>query len=185
MTEDLNAKHIMTHPVLVLREVETVQRVWHLLRTTEHYGFPVVEGYDPEERNKETFGILKGFILRHQLLTLLKKKSFLLSDKLLTPNDFREFYPTYLKLKDVQVEDHELGYDLDLTPYMNLAPYSLTENANLPRIFRLFRGLGLRHIVICDIRNNVVGIVTRIDVAKYRAHVGFRQTIVKELKIYN
>ena len=185
MTEDLNAKHIMTHPVIVLREVETVQRVWHLLRTTKHYGFPVVEGYDPNATPTETFGILKGFILRHQLFTLLKKKSFLLVDKQLTPDDFREFYPTYLKLQDVNVDDSHLGYDLDLRPYMNLAPYSLTENSNLPRIFRLFRGLGLRHIVIVDIHNNVVGLVTRIDVAKYRAHVGWRQTVVKELKIYN
>ena len=67
---------------------------------------------------------------------------------------------------------------------MNLAPYSLSENSNLPRIFRLFRGLGLRHIVIVDKRNNVIGIVTRIDVAKYRAHVGFKKIVVKELMVY-
>jgi len=174
----------MTHPVTVLREIESVQRVLHILRSTEHNGFPVVEGFDPEKKDSETFGILKGFILRHQLLTLLKHKSFLLCDRQLTPDDFREYYPTYLQLKDIQINENELDLELDLRPYMNLAPYSLSENSNLPRIFRLFRGLGLRHIVIVDKRNNVIGIVTRIDVAKYRAHIGFKKIVVKELMVY-
>jgi chloride channel 7 len=183
MTEELNAKHLMTHPVTVLREVETVERVLHILRSTKHNGFPVVEGFDSE--NSETFGILKGFILRHQLFTLLKHKSFLLTNRQLTPDDFREYYPTYLQFKDIEISENEFNLELDLRPYMNLAPYSLSENSNLPRIFRLFRGLGLRHIVIVDKKNNVVGIVTRIDVAKYRAHFGFKNIIVKELMVYD
>jgi chloride channel 7 len=190
MTEELNAKHIMSHPVVVLKEVETVSRILDILKTTEHNGFPVVDGFNPDtDSAAETFGQFKGFILRHQLLTIIKRKSFITNEAAsssaqLKPADFHEHYPVYLKISDVHVDDDELGLEVDLRPYMNLAPYSLSENSNLPRIFRLFRGLGLRHIVITDLRNNVIGIVTRIDVAKFKAHVGLKKTTIKELKVY-
>jgi chloride channel 7 len=173
----------MTHPVKVLREIETVGRVYDLLKKTNHNGFPVVDGYDPDSSNNETFGLLKGLILRHQLLTLLKKKSFLNNKQRLKPEDFREYYPQYINIDDIllSVEDKQL--EIDLRPYMNLSPYSLTENSNLPRLFRLFRGLGLRHLVIVDAFNRVVGIVTRIDLARYRADVGIKSFKIKELLI--
>lgn len=174
----------MTNPVTVLREKEKVKRILDILSNTSHHGFPVVEGYDPDSTDDPThFGLLKGLILRHQLLTLLKKKAFLNLNSYLSTADFRESYPRYITLKEIQILPEEMDMELDLRPYMNLSPYSLTENSNLPRIFRLFRGLGLRHLVIVDEHNRVVGIVTRIDIAKYRTHVGFLRTIVKELSI--
>ena len=42
------------------------------------------------------------------------------------------------------------------------------QGTSLPRVFRLFRGLGLRHLVVVSITNDVVGLVTRKDIAKYR-----------------
>ncbi|XP_042197047.1 H(+)/Cl(-) exchange transporter 7 isoform X2 [Callorhinchus milii] len=46
------------------------------------------------------------------------------------------------------------------------------KEASLPRAFRLFRALGLRHLVICNGSNKVIGIVTRKDLARYRLHKG-------------
>jgi chloride channel 7 len=213
MTSQLNAQHIMTHPVVVLRETETVRNIMFILENTDHNGFPVVRdesnGTETPTSNKnrkktvedqlqsmsitdtividsleeENFGLLKGLILRHQLITLLAKKCYLSNANYLKPDDFRESYPRYLSLKDVDIAESEMDYELDLRPYMYLSPYSLTENTNLPRIFRLFRGLGLRHLIIVDEHNRVVGIVTRIDIAKYRAHVTLRQTVIKELSV--
>ena len=40
--------------------------------------------------------------------------------------------------------------------------------ATLPRLFSLFRALGLRHVTVTDNHNHVVGIVTRIDIARFR-----------------
>ncbi|XP_014672590.1 PREDICTED: H(+)/Cl(-) exchange transporter 7-like [Priapulus caudatus] len=40
--------------------------------------------------------------------------------------------------------------------------------ASLPKIFRLFRALGLRHVVVLNGRHQVIGIVTRKDLARYR-----------------
>lgn len=173
----------MTHPVVVIKEIDSVGRILDILHDTKHNGYPVVENFDPSVSNQEKFGLLKGFILRHQLITLLKKKCFINNDMLLTTEDFKESYPRYLKLEEVDISDEERNYELDLTPYLNFSPYSLNENSNLPRVFKLFRGLGLRHIVIVDQNNYVVGIVTRIDIARYKAHIGFKNTTIKELHV--
>lgn len=173
----------MSHPVKVLREVENVGRIYDLLTETKFHGFPVVDDYDPNDIHAENFGILKGLILRDQLLTLLKKKKYLPDTPELTSNDFRETYPRYLTLDDVEISDGDRDYDIDLRPYMNLSPHSLNESSNLPRIFRLFRGLGLRHLVIVNLNNRVVGLVSRIDIAKYKAHVSFKDTTIKQLNI--
>lgn len=181
LTKKLSARHVMSSPVTVLHEKETVGHIMDLLTKFKHHGFPIIEGEPSEE--EEHFGLLKGFILRHQLLTLLKKKVFLHQNHRLGPDDFRESYPRYINLDDIKIREEERDFELDIRPYMNLAPYSLTENSNLPRIFRLFRGLGLRHLVIVDDNNRVVGMVTRIDIAKFKAHIGLQHTIVKELSV--
>ena len=42
------------------------------------------------------------------------------------------------------------------------------QSASLPRMFRLFRALGLRHLPIVNDTNEVIGMVTRKDLARYR-----------------
>lgn len=183
-TEKLSVQHIMTHPVVVLREVETVGRIMDILANTKHNGYPVVDGFDPQQsKDAETFGLLKGLVLRHQLIIMLKKKCYLDNSKLLRSEDFNEHYPRFIQYEDIKVDDSDKGFEMDLKPYINLAPYSLSENSNFPKVFRLFRGLGLRHIIIVDENNRVVGIVARIDIARYRAHVGFKNTVVSELTV--
>jgi hypothetical protein len=46
---------------------------------------------------------------------------------------------------------------------MNTYPYTLDKGASLSRVFRLFRMMGLRHIVVVNKFNSVVGIITRKD----------------------
>ncbi len=183
LTKKLSGRHVMSSNVCVVNEKETVGRVLEILSHTKYQGFPVVEEEQSNDTECEHFGRLKGLILRHQLLTLLKKKVYLRQNQKLCPQDFRESYPRYINIDDVKVEEDEKSLELDLRPYMNLAPYSLTENCNLPKIFRLFRGLGLRHLVIVNDHNQVVGIVTRVDIAKFRTHVGLNHTRVKELSV--
>lgn len=173
----------MTHPVVVIKEVDSVGRIVDILKKTKHNGFPVVSHYHLNSPDLGRFGILKGLILRHQLVTLIKNKCFLDSDIRLKPDDFQTHYPRYLKIDEVEVNEHDRRQKLDLTPYLNFSPYSLTDNSNFPRVFRLFRGLGLRHLVIVDHYNHVVGIVTRIDIARYKVHIHLNSTSVQELDI--
>lgn len=44
---------------------------------------------------------------------------------------------------------------IDLRPFMNPSPYTLPHRASLPRLFRLFRALGLRHLPIVNDVNEV------------------------------
>jgi H+/Cl- antiporter ClcA len=57
---------LMNTEVITLKEVDRVGRIYHLLKTTKHHGFPVV--------NEK--GVLRGFVLRKALTTLLKLKAF-------------------------------------------------------------------------------------------------------------
>jgi hypothetical protein len=54
----------------------------------------------------------------------------------------------------------------DLSPYINLAPLAVRDCCPLSRVFTHFRTMGLRHAVVVDKYNEVVGIITRKDLAK-------------------
>ena len=41
---------------------------------------------------------------------------------------------------------------------------------NLEKIFRQFRALGLRHLVVVDSEMKPTGIITRKDIARFRKH---------------
>lgn len=43
------------------------------------------------------------------------------------------------------------------------------QNASLAKIFGLFRGLGLRHVVVVDDDHLVCGMVTRADLVRFQA----------------
>ena len=57
-----NVTHIMTTPVVTLKEIETVARLVRILKTTTHNGFPVVDA-------SETF---VGLIRRDQIVALIE-----------------------------------------------------------------------------------------------------------------
>lgn len=52
---------------------------------------------------------------------------------------------------------------LDLTQVMQKSPFTIDELCPLPRVWRLFRSMGLRHLVVLDQEHCVVGIITRAD----------------------
>jgi len=82
--------------------------------------------------------------------------------------DFRDAYPRFPPIRNVSISQKERECFMDLRPFMNPSPYTVNENSSLLRAFRLFRALGLRHIVAVNDNNEVVGMVTRKDMARYR-----------------
>uniref|UniRef100_H2Z225 CBS domain-containing protein n=1 Tax=Ciona savignyi TaxID=51511 RepID=H2Z225_CIOSA len=80
---------------------------------------------------------------------------------------FRDSYPRYFPLSLINVSEGEQQCHVDLRPFLNPSPYTVYENATLPRIFRLFRALGLRHLVVLDDDYKVVGMVSRKDIWKW------------------
>ena len=113
---------VMAKPVITFRAVEKVAGVYHTLQSTRHNGFPVV--------SKD--GVVRGFILRKTLCSLLKLKVFSTPQPVSTPtlldplglgtknvslltpaasvfyDTLERTYPQYPKIKDITLTSVEL-----------------------------------------------------------------------------
>lgn len=194
MSYNVYASEVMSHPVVVFKTVENVGRIVQVLTEETYNGFPVVDESTSNQQvgKVNSFGKLRGLILRYQLIVLLQNKVFNERTELWESADdvknmnikmFRNKYPRYPTIQQVQLTEEEKTYTIDLRPYMNPSPYTVQHVASLPRVFRLFRALGLRHLTVIDDCNEVVGIVTRKDLARYRVWKHRGRMGVEELKI--
>eukprot|EP01121_Diplochlamys_sp_Union-15-3_P020966 TRINITY_DN8354_c0_g1_i2.p1 TRINITY_DN8354_c0_g1~~TRINITY_DN8354_c0_g1_i2.p1 ORF type:complete len:780 (-),score=126.87 TRINITY_DN8354_c0_g1_i2:81-2165(-) len=151
------AHNVMSRPVVSFEQIVKVEQVYQTLCDTSHNGFPIVL----------TDGTFTGLILRDQLITLLKERVFIekgqQASRLLTLEHFKSEYPRAPNLDDVILNNYERNLFIDLQPYMNQTPYLIQHNSPLSRVYRLFRTMGLRHLVVVNPRNKVVGIITRWD----------------------
>ncbi|KAM4631702.1 H(+)/Cl(-) exchange transporter 7-like [Discoglossus pictus] len=171
-SHSLTAREVMSTPVTCLRRKEKVGIIVDILSDTSsnHNGFPVVENNGDNSQTPR----LCGLILRSQLIVLLKHKVFIERENLsliqrhLKLKDFRDAYPRFPPIQSIHVSQDERECQMDLTDFMNPTPYTVPQEASLPRVFKLFRALGLRHLVVVDNHNKVVGLVTRKDLARYR-----------------
>ncbi|XP_077866692.1 H(+)/Cl(-) exchange transporter 7-like [Saccoglossus kowalevskii] len=186
MAHNISAHDVMSHPVVTLNTIETVGKIVDAMSHHHHNGFPVV---DPNEVTDRSFGTYRGLILRSQLIVLLKKEVFNETvgvtslRQRIRLKDFRDEYPRYPGIKDIKVKPEHRQYHIDLRPFMNPTPYTVSQNSSLSRIFRLFRGLGLRHLVVVDDHSQVVGIVSRKDLARYRVFHHHFKLELEELHI--
>lgn len=156
------ATHVMSKPVICFHALERVSRIDEVLRSCKHNGFPVV---DQETR-------FLGIILRSQLLTLLRNRCFkrdtgiMLARKELFDRD----YPRAPPIEETPLSAADMKEWIDLAPYINL-PYTIRDRSPLSRVFRLFRTMGLRHLVVVDVGQRVVGIITRKDLTHLEARL--------------
>ncbi|XP_041376461.1 H(+)/Cl(-) exchange transporter 7-like isoform X2 [Gigantopelta aegis] len=187
MCEHLKASEVMSQPVLSLYPKEKVGYIIDVLIAETFSGFPIIE---PRSKRDQSVGKLKGLILSSQLLTLLRKKNFAPEGMPCPSNvrmkDFNDPFPTELiKIEDIdqKLTDEEKECVIDFRPYMNKTPYTVSPEFSMPRVFRLFRGLGLRHIIIVNDRYEPLGMVTRKDLAKFRAESKRGMLKIEHLKI--
>lgn len=121
---------------------------------------------------RESHGRFRGLVLRWQILIMLELKIFNENERSyenLNLEAFQRFYPRYPSLEQIManLKDHMYSYHVDLRSIMNTASHTVSYSSSLPRIYQLFRSLGLRHLVVIDDRNEVVGMITRKDLARY------------------
>ncbi|KAK3854913.1 hypothetical protein Pcinc_038650, partial [Petrolisthes cinctipes] len=192
LSKNIYASEVMNRPVVTLRSVEKVSRVVSLLQSHTHNGFPVVDSIpeDGQASYFKSFGTLRGLILRSQLTVLLKHKVFnenteLWQNSKVDIHLFRQSYPRYYTMEEVELTPEDLDMTLDLRPFHNPSPYSVMACTPLPRIFSLFRALGLRHLVVTNDNNEVVGMVTRKDIVRFRMWTHKGRMGLEELVIYN
>mmetsp|Transcript_12874 Transcript_12874/g.13318 ORF Transcript_12874/g.13318 Transcript_12874/m.13318 type:complete len:934 (-) Transcript_12874:30-2831(-) len=183
---------IMAKPVITLCEIESVKRVYEVLKHTNHNGFPTID----------RFGRFRGLILRKTLCALMELKTFSakisLNDMQLRRTSYSEDvgvtveeggqklssaalvfyetlekkYPKYPSINDIQLSSEEMSMFLDLRAYMDTSAFMIHESASVARTHNEFRTMGLRHLVVIDSNHHVVGIVTRKDITDkaLRAH---------------
>lgn len=172
LSNNIYASEIMSHPVATLKTVENVGHIVELLKCVSFNGFPVVDPPCSDENEINSYARFRGLILRSQLIVLLQNKIFNEYaenwESNLDIKMFRKEYPRYPTIEQVTISEEEKTYTIDLRPFMNPCPYTLQHFATLPRTFRLFRALGLRHLPVINDLNEVIGMVTRKDVARYR-----------------
>jgi chloride channel 7 len=170
----LTAQDIMSRDLTCITFVNKVVDIYNMLTHSRHGAFPVVNFC--HDTHTATFC---GFILRTQLIMLLKCKVFNErendhSARLLTPQDFREAYPRWPTIDTIRLTSAEKEMWLDVRHYMNPSPLVLYEVSKLNRIFRLFRTMGLRHLGIINYNNQIVGVVTRKDLSHILENEHFR-----------
>ncbi|XP_075233875.1 H(+)/Cl(-) exchange transporter 7-like isoform X2 [Lycorma delicatula] len=192
LSSNKRACEFMSYPVYTLRPIETVGHIVDVLRRTTYNGFPITDINIDTPVNSvdgaQSFGRLKGLILRSQLIVLLQNESVFNENytsglMYISPGIFRNEYPRYPTIEEVNVLTERRSCKIDLRPFMNLSPYTVSLVASLPRIFRLFRALGLRHLIVVNDYNEVVGMVTRKDLARYRVWKHMGHVGVEELRI--
>jgi len=166
------ASEVMSHPVVTLSPNERVGNIVDILKSTTHNGFPVVDSPVEATYDRRTFGKVRGLILRSELIVLLQHKIF---NELygewegkVDMSLFRMAYPRYPDISRIYVSSTEREYHMDLRPVMNPTPSTILHSTSLPQMFRRFRALGLRHMLVTNDNNEVVGVVTRKDLARFR-----------------
>ncbi|XP_011196441.2 H(+)/Cl(-) exchange transporter 7 [Zeugodacus cucurbitae] len=160
----LKASQLMSSPVICIKKCDSAKYIYKVLRRCKHNGFPVVE--DVQGNNREN-GRVCGIVLRSQLIVILlnsfyeEKKHFW--EKEVSIQTFRNVYPRYPSIDSVRLPNEKENYTVNLEIFMNPSPVRVSQCDSASKIFKKFRALGLRHMIVIDRENRVVGIITRKD----------------------
>uniref|UniRef100_A0A1A8BHA0 Chloride channel protein n=2 Tax=Nothobranchius kadleci TaxID=1051664 RepID=A0A1A8BHA0_NOTKA len=123
-----------------------------------------------------------GLILRSQLVNLLirgvcySENQSSATQPRLSYAEMTEDYPRYPDIHEVDLTQLSPRMIVDVTPYMNTSPYTVSPNTRISQVFNLFRTMGLRHLPVVNAVGEIVGIITRHNltheflVAKLRQH---------------
>lgn len=149
----LTVSEVVTGPLQYFHGIEKVGNIVHVLRTTQHHGFPVID--EPPYSESE---VLYGLILRAHLITLLKKKAFLTTPTMLdnfvafsqfSSEEFSKKGSGYHEdIEDIELTDEEMDMYIDLHPFTNTSPFTVVETMSLAKALNLFRDVGLRHLLV-------------------------------------
>ncbi|KAM3824064.1 H(+)/Cl(-) exchange transporter 6 [Vipera latastei] len=108
-----------------------------------------------------------GLILRSQLVTLLVRgicyaeNQSSASQPRLSYAEMSEDYPRYPDIHDLDLTLLNPRMIVDVTPYMNPSPFTISPDAHISQVFNLFRTMGLRHLPVVNAVGEIVGIITR------------------------
>ncbi|KAK3007418.1 hypothetical protein RJ639_015191 [Escallonia herrerae] len=148
----LTVGDVVTGPLQLFHGVEKVGNIVHVLETTGHNGFPIID-----ESPRSEAPVLFGLVLRAYLIMLLKKKAFLLDPVRTDIDAFKQFSAEDFgkkglgrgdRIEDIELTEEEMEMFIDLHPFSNASPYTVVETMSLAKALTLFREVGLRHLLV-------------------------------------
>eukprot|EP00033_Pygsuia_biforma_P002282 GCRY01002527.1.p1 GENE.GCRY01002527.1~~GCRY01002527.1.p1 ORF type:complete len:776 (+),score=132.87 GCRY01002527.1:113-2440(+) len=162
--DHITVAHVMACPVVTLPPSPSIQMVLQTLSAHGHQGFPVIDA---------SSGVFLGLIRRTQLLNILKYHEVMGPGYQLSLSELN--FRIKPKMEEQIVSLFSGGNTIvedivDLIPYMDRACLTVQAHWSLMRAHRIFRTMGLRHMVVTDERNTVVGIVTRHNLDEHTCH---------------
>ncbi|KAK8936435.1 putative chloride channel-like protein CLC-g [Platanthera zijinensis] len=166
----LTVSGVAMGPLRIFNGVEKVSNIVHVLETTGHHGFPVID-----EPPFSSTPVLFGLVLRSHLIVLLKKRDFLPTCRLTSAGITKAYSSDDFakkssgkgdRIEDIELSEEEMEMFIDLHPFTNTSPFTVVETMSLAKALILFREVGLRHLLVVpktSSRSPVVGILTRHD----------------------
>lgn len=122
-----------------------------------------------------------GLVLRSQLVTLLvrgvcySESQSSASQPRLSYAEMAEDYPRYPDIHDLDLTLLNPRMIVDVTPYMNPSPFTVSPNTHVSQVFNLFRTMGLRHLPVVNAVGEIVGIITRHNLTNEFLQARLRQ----------
>ena len=185
----LSAGDIMNPGIVCISETLTVGELCYVLKTYPSHNCMVVINNAHDCR-------LRGTLLRRTALMLLSKRAW---ERDLVFADFTKGSRerVFLKLKKYKFFETISKADrksvLTLTRYIDQWPHTFTLTTPVSRVYRTFRELGLRHIIITNDERTPVGIIARkqltslemfdveaLSSAEYNKHFGVNSIKARE-----
>ena len=77
-------------------------------------------------------------------------------------------YPKYPQIEEIMMTADDMMTWTDVRYYMDTAPFALSDSSSISKCYRLFRTMGLRHLVLTDDEHRVTGIITRHDITEHK-----------------
>jgi len=77
-------------------------------------------------------------------------------------------YPKYPLIEDIALDQSDMDSWIDVRNYMDASPFALGETASIQKCYRMFRTMGLRHLVVTDSEHRVTGMLTRHDITEHK-----------------
>jgi chloride channel 7 len=170
----LLAQNVMNriNPRTVVREVERVGTLYDLFadKSHNHNAFLVLGGAGGVGERT-----LKGLLLRKHLAVLLNTPKCFAEHRPqpyithcnVTLDELEAPYPRFPKPEDIALSATQRDRWIDLTPFMDPTPAIIPAHAPAPRVFHVFRTLGLRHLVVIPRHSEPLGMIPRKDLTHH------------------
>jgi chloride channel 7 len=101
-----------------------------------------------------------------------------MDEPMLSWKDLEADYPRYPSVDGLELSAAERAMYVDLRPYMDPCPVTVSAQAPLERAYQLFNACGLRHLLVTNDAHDVTGIITRreLQVGTLGAHADAKRT---------